>query len=211
MAEQAKSTSPGATDRATALAAVQALRAKPPLKAGLVETFTNTLTAQGGTVQKITSIDEVPAYIRNTILKGDASEAQVAMGENPELSSLPWTENGNFQIVTFEAVKHGGISVATAELGVAESGSLVLLSGTENPTPNNFLPDHHVVVVKESEIVGHQEEMWEILRKRCPDGLPRAVNLVSGPSSTGDVNVTFVFGAHGPINLHALILSSGTA
>ena len=206
MADTKQSTPQGGTDRAAALAALQAMRAQPPVGDDVVEAFSQRLTAQGGIVTKIAALDEVPRYISETFVKGDQGAAKVAIGDNPTLRSLPWSEQGGFELVDAEAVQYGGISVATAVLGVAETGSLVLLSGTENPTLHNFLPDYHVVVVNEADIVSHQEAMWATLRQ-LPEGLPRAVNLVSGPSSTGDVGVTFVFGAHGPVQVHALILT----
>ena len=75
----------------------------------------------------------------------------------------------------------------------------------------NFLPDHHVVLVNERDVVSYQVEMWALLRRRYPDRLPRAINLVSGPSCTADVAVTFTFGAHGPMQVHALILSAASS
>lgn len=204
--EQDNSSRACRTDRVTALAKVHAMRCVPPVGEDLVEAFSNCLVGQGGVVQKITSLEEIPLYIESSIVKGGADKTSIALGNNETLLSLNWENNGLFNLVTTEAIQHGGISVSMAEIAVAETGSLVLLSGAENPTLNNFLPDDHVVVVREDDIVSYQEDMWKALRQRCPDGLPRAVNLISGPSSTGDVAMTFVFGAHGPVKLHALIL-----
>ena len=41
--------------------------------------------------------------------------------------------------------------------------------------------------------------------------LPRAVNLISGPSRTGDIEQTIVLGAHGPFRMHVLLLPATTA
>jgi L-lactate dehydrogenase complex protein LldG len=38
--------------------------------------------------------------------------------------------------------------------------------------------------------------------------LPRAVNFISGPSRTGDIEQTIVLGAHGPYRVHLIILDS---
>jgi L-lactate dehydrogenase complex protein LldG len=39
--------------------------------------------------------------------------------------------------------------------------------------------------------------------------LPRAVNFVSGPSRTGDIEQTIVLGAHGPYRVHAIVVRGG--
>ena len=38
--------------------------------------------------------------------------------------------------------------------------------------------------------------------------MPRAVNLVSGPSRTGDIEQTIVLGAHGPFRVHIVVVGT---
>ena len=40
--------------------------------------------------------------------------------------------------------------------------------------------------------------------------LPRAINIVSGPSRTADVEQTIQLGAHGPRRLHVLLLGDAS-
>ena len=92
-------------------------------------------------------------------------------------------------------------------MAAAETGTLFLVSGPENPTTLNFLPEAHTVLIKSSDIVGSYEEAWDRLRAIYGKGaLPRTVNLVSGPSRTADIEQTIVMGAHGPRRLLVLIL-----
>ena len=84
---------------------------------------------------------------------------------------------------------------------------MFLVSGPENPTTLNFLPEAHTVLIEASDIVGSYEEAWDRLRAIYGKGaLPRTVNLISGPSRTADIEQTIVRGAHGPRRLLVLIL-----
>ena len=100
-----------------------------------------------------------------------------------------------------------GLSHAIA--GAAETGTLFLVSGAENPSTLNFLPETHVIVILASDIAGSYEEGWAKLRSIYGSGnMPRTVNLISGPSRTADIEQTIVMGAHGPRNLLVLIAGS---
>ncbi|MFX8828968.1 LUD domain-containing protein, partial [Acinetobacter baumannii] len=78
---------------------------------------------------------------------------------------------------------------------VAESGTLVLTSGRDNPTTLNFLPEYHVVVVEASDIAGDYETIWNRVRAAYGKGtMPRTVNMVTGPSRSGDIEQTLLLG-----------------
>jgi len=84
---------------------------------------------------------------------------------------------------------------------------LALTSGSDNPTTLNFLPDNHFVMVAASDIVGDYESVWDKLRVRYGRGAaPRTLNLITGPSRSGDIEQTLLLGAHGPRRLHIVIV-----
>jgi L-lactate dehydrogenase complex protein LldG len=97
--------------------------------------------------------------------------------------------------------------VSRAIAGVAETGTLILVSGAGNPISLNFLPETHIVLVDAGDIVGSYEEAWDRLRALYGEGtLPRTVNWISGPSRTADIEQTIIRGAHGPKRLIVVIL-----
>jgi L-lactate dehydrogenase complex protein LldG len=91
-----------------------------------------------------------------------------------------------------------------AAYGIAETGTVVLPSSIQRPTLANFLPDNCIVILDEGDIVPYIEDAFTKVRNSDAD-MPRALNLVSGPSKTADIEQTLVYGAHGPIQLHVIV------
>jgi L-lactate dehydrogenase complex protein LldG len=89
---------------------------------------------------------------------------------------------------------------------VAETGTLILTSGPDNPTTLNFLPENHIVILFADDIAGNYEDVWDRLRRMNGSNLPRTVNMITGPSRTGDIEQTIELGAHGPRRLHIMIV-----
>lgn len=95
------------------------------------------------------------------------------------------------------------VSVTHCLCGIAETGTLVLLSSPDSPTTLNFLPEMHIVLLSKKNIVGYYEEAWDLIRQQ--QHLPRLINFITGPSCTGDLEQTLQIGVHGPKQLHILI------
>jgi L-lactate dehydrogenase complex protein LldG len=90
---------------------------------------------------------------------------------------------------------------------VAETGTLVLVSGPDNPTTLNLLPDTHIVMIDADDIAGDYEAVWRRVRDTYGAGqAPRTVNLVTGPSRSADIEQTLILGAHGPRALHIFVV-----
>ena len=97
------------------------------------------------------------------------------------------------------------VGVSHAAFAVAETGTVALASGPDNPVTLNYLPDYHIVVIERSRVVAFQEEIWAEYQS---DGMPRALCLITGPSRTGDIEFDIQLGVHGPRNLHVIIVDS---
>jgi L-lactate dehydrogenase complex protein LldG len=160
----------------------------------------NTTTARLG------QWNEVPSAIAD-YLKGVNLPASLRVAPDPALRDIPWADEPLLEITTGAARNGDQVSVTGAFAGVAETGTLVLLSGPDSPTTLNFMPDAHIVVFPVDRIVGTYEEVWAQIRSRFDGGtLPRAVNWITGPSRTGDIEQTLLLGAHGPRMLHVLLV-----
>jgi L-lactate dehydrogenase complex protein LldG len=157
------------------------------------------------TVVEIVSRDDIPKAIAE-YLRGQNLPATVRIGEDPLLTRLPW-EKTPLEVTRGPSAGHDPVSVSHAFAGVAESGTLVLTSGVENPTTLNFLPETHIVVLTAKDLVGDYEAAFAKLRGQYGKGaLPRTVNMITGPSRSGDIEQTIILGAHGPRRLHIILV-----
>lgn len=118
----------------------------------------------------------------------------------PALATVSWPEH----------YRHGPasgvekVSITPCIAAVAETGSVVTVSGEQTPSTLNFLPETHIIIVRESQIVRHVDDVFPLLRTLAL--LPRAVNFITGPSRTADIEQTLEIGAHGPRRMHVLLL-----
>jgi L-lactate dehydrogenase complex protein LldG len=132
---------------------------------------------------------------------------QVRTGGDPAIAALPWQREPHLERLVGPSDGRDAVSLSRAFAGVAETGTLVLLSGPDNPTTLNFLPDTHIVMVSADDVAGDYESVWRRLRESHGAGvLPRTVNLVTGPSRSADIEQTLILGAHGPRALHILVV-----
>ncbi len=126
----------------------------------------------------------------------------------PGLAELGWPAAG----IAVEARDARGddlVGITGAFCAIAETGTLMLLSGAQTPGAASLLPETHIAVLPASRIVRGMEDAWAFLRaEQGATTMPRAVNFISGPSRTADIEQTLVLGAHGPYRVH-IVLTGG--
>jgi L-lactate dehydrogenase complex protein LldG len=133
------------------------------------------------------------------------------MGVDARLAAMPWSET-TLEAATGRSDGNDPNAVSHAFGGVAESGTLAMVSGPDNPTTLNFLPDNHIVVISAADITGDYETVWRRLRDHFGKGtMPRTVNMITGPSRSADIEQTLLLGAHGPRTLHIIIVGEPAA
>lgn len=91
--------------------------------------------------------------------------------------------------------------VTGCSVAIAETGTIVLAGGPgQGRRVLSLLPDYHLCVVAEEQIVGTLSEALERLDSRRPQ------TWISGPSATSDIELQRVEGVHGPRNLEVVIV-----
>ena len=168
----------------------------PPTQGDLPEIFAKKLSAQYADVRMLDSMADVPTAIAD-ILRGRNMAARVHIPPDSELASLalPNVEVRREPPGAFDA------AVTRAPFAIAETGTLVYPSGGGAPASWHFRPVLEIAILRSGDIVA---ELEDVLAKFGT--LPSTLNLVSGPSRTGDIEQTMELGAHGPKALAVLVV-----
>jgi L-lactate dehydrogenase complex protein LldG len=170
-----------------------------------LELFVTMVERSAATVARVGALDDVPTAVAD-FLRRHNLPMRVQRGADAALAGMPWTRETALTVDAGPPDPASLAAVSHAIAGIAETGSLVLTSGPDNPTSLNFLPDNQMVVVTAADVVGDFETVWARLREKFGAALPRAVNLVTGPSRTADIEQTLIIGAHGPRRLHVIVV-----
>ena len=176
---------------------------RPALPTGsLAEAFIARVTSPkvAATAQRIESAAALPnavaAYLRERGLQKSVALQPLAL-----LRSLDWS---GFELRASVAPDEAA-AVGMARWGIAETGSLVFHSGSDSPVLANFLPLHHIVLLRSADIVAYLEDYAALI---AGQPLPRNVNLITGASGTTDIEGSLVLGAHGPRYMHVVVAES---
>ena len=199
----------GAQADAERYIAAHAQGPRPAMPTDLVTRFLQRATDMQSTVERLADRSEIPGAVARYV---DALVLPLALAHQkshrgvcwPELADLDWNGAG-LQIEARPTLGQDRLGITGAYCAIAETGTLVALAGADTPTATTLLPDTHVAVVRADRIVSGMEEMFALVRRER-GAMPRAINLISGPSRTGDVEQTIVLGAHGPFRVHILVV-----
>lgn len=175
----------------------------PTLPADLVTRFRECATRLASTVVGPVSAAEVPAAVACYL---DGQKLPRRAVSWPGIARFDWKSAG-VEIETRPARGDDLIGVSGVFCGIAETGTLMLLSGAPTPPTVSLLPETHIALLPVARIVAHMEDGWELLRREHGN-MPRAVNFVSGPSRTADIEQTVTLGAHGPYRV-LIVLTTG--
>ncbi len=180
----------------------------------LIDAFVAALHRAAATSEALDTTAALPAAV-GRYLAGHNLPARVRIGDDAWLGGLPWGDVPGLAVQRGPAIADDTASVVQAFAGVAETGTVVQLSGAAAPSSLMCLPEVQLVVLAKDRIVGGAEEVWQRLaaasagaagRPAQSPAMPRAVHWITGPSRTADIEQTLLMGAHGPRRLHILLV-----
>ncbi|MBL8430291.1 MAG: lactate utilization protein C [Dechloromonas sp.] len=178
---------------------------QPTMAADLVGRFRAKAEYLSSTVASVAKLAEVPAAVAAYLSANGLAAEAVA---TPDVGGLDWAGSG-VDVAARAAVDADKTGISGCFCAIAETGTLMLLSGPQTPATVSLLPETHIALVDVSRIVATMEDAFALLRAEH-GSLPRAVNFISGPSRTGDIEQTIVLGAHGPCRVHLILIGTGS-
>jgi len=180
---------------------------------GQVALFAAMAEGVNATVARVSSAQDVPGAVADYLSRLNLP-ARLVMAPDPALDAIPWSARPLLEIRKGRAEDGDAAGVTSCFAAVAETGTLMLHSGPESPTRNNFLPDTHIVVLRADQVVASYEDGFDQLRRKFAKkaggfSMPRTVNFITGPSRTADIEQKIELGAHGPRRLHIVLVEEG--
>lgn len=174
---------------------------RPQLGADLLARFRHESGVQSSSVDEVAALDEVPAAVARYLAERQLPQRAVVW---PKYAALPWAQAG-LAVEARAAQGDDAVGITGCFCAIAETGTLMTCSAPDTPAATSLLPETHIAIVPLSRIVAGMEDGWALARAELGE-LPRAVNFISGPSRTGDIEQTIVIGAHGPYRVHLILV-----
>ncbi|MEM1403453.1 MAG: LUD domain-containing protein [Pseudomonadota bacterium] len=175
-----------------------------PAEGSSLETFVERIQRNGATLALAQNRQEAIAEVARFVTERHGQRRIVA-GHDPRLAALPWRDGGLLPRFG-EANGEDRVGVSYATAAIAETGSLALWLNRENPALNNLLVEDHIVIVDGADVLDRLEDLWASKSLRDGSRRPRGLMMISGPSSTADIAMKLVLGAHGPRALHVIVM-----
>jgi L-lactate dehydrogenase complex protein LldG len=174
---------------------------RPLMEWDPVARFRERALGLASTVDEVDTLAAVPAAAASYLRARSLPLSAVCWAE---LGALDWRAAG-LEITVREARDADLVGITGAFCAIAETGTLMSMSGRDTPAAVSLLPETHIAVARKSRIVRGMEEAWQLMRDELNEP-PRAVTFISGPSRTADIEQTVTLGAHGPYRVHVILI-----
>ncbi len=168
--------------------------------------FVEVLERTGGYVHLVKDEAAATRALEQIVEKLEARE--VALSDAPLVRKLSAHLEG---VQTFdgyadrERLVDCDLGITAAQKGIAETGTLVLLSASERHRVTSLVPPVHVAILEAADILPGLGDALAATRDASGE-LPTLVTFITGPSRTGDIELQLVIGVHGPKELHVILL-----
>ena len=195
---------------------------------GTLDAFRREFESVGGVFYKVASVAMIPPVVariaherearelvawHSSALGADLTQALGARGldvhEMPTAEPVGVAERERLRAIAARA----DLGLTGVDLAIAETGTLVLVSGAGRPRSTSLLPPCHIALFDRTALVESLPQVGVFLEAWHGDGAPPAdgavVNFITGPSRTADIELTLTRGVHGPKEVHAIFVEQG--
>jgi len=176
----------------------------------LVDVFKSSLEAVDGHCVVVQNEQEVVYALTRIIAQLQQTKLlarRIAISDSPEVERLVQMTDLEVEELAIapsaSEVFRFDVGISQAQVGIAETGTLLLDSSRERHRLVSLVPPVHIAIMKATQIVGTLGEALTILRREAK--VSPIVTLVTGPSRTADIELTLAIGVHGPQELFVII------
>jgi len=184
-----------------------------PAQTSMVATFRESLEAVGGHCFIVRGEIDAAIILKNIFARLPASQSRrVALSDAPILERLARDLGPKVKEVATTPKSNDlfnfDVGITTAQLAIAETGTLVLESESERHRLVSLVPPVHIAILDARSLVQSLGEALSYLQREGISGMSRAVTFITGPSRTADIELTLTVGVHGPKELHVIVIDS---
>ena len=182
-----------------------------PAQTSMVATFRESLEAVGGHCFVVRAEIDAANILKNIFAELPVSQSRrVALSDAPILERLARDLGPQVEEVatTPESTDlfNFDVGITTAQLAIAETGTLVLESESERHRLVSLVPPVHIAILDARSLVQSLSEALSYLQRAGVSGMSRAVTFITGPSRTADIELTLTVGVQGPKELHVIVI-----
>ena len=178
----------------------------------LASRFEAELKSIGGQFYAAASDDDARAYVLNLAAARSVQSAvgwncgvigDLGLDEALEHGGIAFTRDTGSEEFLRQCID-AGLGISGVDYALADSGTLVVLSGPGQARSVSLLPPVHVALVRPKQVLADLNDLFPMLKQR--EALNSAIAFITGPSRTADIEMTLVVGVHGPQQLHVVML-----
>ncbi|MFZ1990250.1 MAG: LUD domain-containing protein [Alphaproteobacteria bacterium] len=170
----------------------------------LVALFAEKLANVSTSVAMLDHASEIPLHLAQWLGEHGLRDKPLLLAEEPSLRALDWSTARLDARAGAPDVPAPATIVSGAFAGVAETGSIAMVTNGASRPSHNILADSHIVVLSRSQIAASIEDVWRAASER---GLPRSLAFITGASRTADIEMTMELGVHGAVRMHVVLIN----
>jgi L-lactate utilization protein LutC len=170
-----------------------------------LESFCRELEALGGKAWRAASPEEAGVVVERLVAGRLAVASNAPFLCECGITSLPSVRAGLTDPAALrEACAAAQVGITSADWALADTGTLVMLSGPEEARLISLLPPVHVAVLPAQRMLSGLDELFTLLPR--PAEQTSSMVLITGPSRTADIEQILVRGVHGPGEIHVILV-----